>query len=86
MSDKDKGKAREEALAVLKRQISDQRARLDPAVLARAAAALGGGAPAQSEPYDRAAATKAIEIFIAAHKDKADFKARLFSFIQKQSH
>lgn len=84
MSDKEKPKSRDEALAELKRQISDQRARLDPAVLARAAAAFGGGST--SVPYDRVAATRAIELFIAAHKDKADFKARLFSFIQKQSH
>lgn len=80
--------SRQRALDELKRLMKDQRGRLDPAVLARAAAALSGGpAPAPATvPYDRAAATKAIEIFMATHKDKADFKARLFSFIQKQSH
>ncbi len=90
-NDNDKAARKQKALAELKRLVRDQRARLDPAVLEHVAQKLAPGiakpaaAPA-SEPYDRAAATRAIELFIAAHKDKADFKARLFSFIQKQSH
>ena len=91
-NDNDKAARRQKALAELKRLVDDQRARLDPAVLEQVAQKLAPAtktsAPAasQSEPYDRAAATRAIELFLAAHKDKADFKARLFSFIQKQSH
>ncbi len=83
---------RQKALEELQQQVRTQRARLDPAVLARVAKTLGeAAAPAagtapNSVPYDRAAATRAIELFIATHKDKADFKARLFTFIQKQSH
>lgn len=91
-NDNDKAARKQKALAELKRLVRDQRARLDPAVLAQVAQKLtpqpNTATPAAptSEPYDRAAATRAIELFLAAHKDKADFKARLFSFIQKQSH
>lgn len=90
-NDNDKAQRRQNALDELQRLVRDQRARLDPAVLAQVAQKLGtthsDPAPAtHSEPYDRVAATRAIELFIADHKDKADFKARLFSFIQKQSH
>ena len=91
-NDNDKAARKQKALAELKQLVRDQRARLDPAVLAQVAQKLApqSNAPAPatpaSEPYDRAAATRAIELFLAAHKDKADFKARLFSFIQKQSH
>lgn len=92
-NDNDKAARKQKALAELQQQVRDQRARLDPDVLAKVAQKLAPQAtntqtpkvPA-SEPYDRAAATRAIELFLAAHKDKADFKARLFSFIQKQSH
>lgn len=91
-NDNDKAARRQKALAELKRLVDDQRARLDPAVLEQVAQKLTPATKSstpttsQSEPYDRAAATRAIELFLAAHKDKADFKARLFSFIQKQSH
>jgi hypothetical protein len=91
-NDNDKAARKQKALAELKQLVRDQRARLDPTILqqvaqklAPQASAVTDAAPA-SEPYDRAAATRAIELFLAAHKDKADFKARLFSFIQKQSH
>lgn len=92
-NDNDKTARKQRALDELKQLVRDQRARLDPDILAQVAQKLGGGpsAPAkagskQSVPYDRATATRAIELFIASHKDKADFQARLFSFIQKQSH
>lgn len=90
-NDNDKAVRKQKALAELKQLVRDQRARLDPAILEQVAqklapAAAKDSAKPASEPYDRAAATRAIELFIAAHKDKADFKARLFTFIQKQSH
>lgn len=85
-NDNDKARRRQKALAELQQLVRDQRARLDPAVLADVARKLSGAPSAASEPYDRAAATRAIELFLSDHKDKADFKARLFSFIQKQSH
>lgn len=91
-NDNDKAARKQKALAELKRLVRDQRARLDPAILAQVAQKLAPQANSATptepatEPYDRAAATRAIELFLAAHKDKADFKARLFSFIQKQSH
>ncbi len=89
-NDNDKTARKQRALDELKQLVRDQRARLDPDILAQVAQKLGGGAqkanPKQSVPYDRATATRAIELFIASHKDKADFQARLFSFIQKQSH
>ncbi len=92
-NDNDKATRRQQAIAELQRLVRDQRARLDPEVLAHVAEKLspstGKKAPAPApatEPYDRIAAQRAIELFIAGHKDKADFKARLFSFIQKQSH
>lgn len=96
-NDNDKAARRQKALDELKQLVRDQRARLDPALLARIAekmAPTGAAAtpapakpaPANSVPYDRAAATRAIELFLATHKDKADFKARLVSFMQKQSH
>jgi hypothetical protein len=65
-------------------------------VLARAAQAVQGqpnpaapakpDQPAGSLPYDRDAATRAIELFIEGHKDQAAFRDRLLSFIKKQSH
>lgn len=87
----DNGGRRQQAIEELQRLVRDQRARLDPDVLARVAQALGGPAPAaakasSSVPYDRDAATRAIELFLAQHKDKADFRARLFAFIKQQSN
>lgn len=98
-NDNDKASRKQKAIAELQRLVRDQRARLDPDVLAEVARIMTGNKtaapapnkhatnkPATSEPYDRAAATRAIELFLAEHKDKAGFKARLFSLIQKQSH
>lgn len=86
----DNGGRRQQAIEELQRLVRDQRARLDPDVLARVAEALGGTQPAaqpsSSVPYDRDAATRAIELFLAQHKDKADFRARLFAFIKQQSN
>lgn len=93
-NDNDKASRKQKAIAELQRLVRDQRARLDPDVLAEVARIMTGNKtadpapkkPATSEPYDRAAATRAIELFLTEHKDKAGFKARLFSLIQKQSH
>lgn len=97
-NDNDKAARRQKAIDELMQLVRDQRARLDPALLARIAEKMAPAAgvpqgakpapaaPANSVPYDRAAATRAIELFLSAHKDKADFKARLVSFMQKQSH
>lgn len=87
-NDNDNDTRRQQALDELKKLVADQRARLDPAVLEQVAAAIASPENNRnaSEPYDRAAATKAVELFLSQHKDKADFRQRLFAFIRQQSH
>lgn len=69
---------REKALDVLKKQIRDQRERIDPVVLARAQEALAAKANASATvPYDRAAARSAVELFLKDHADAEGFSRKL---------
>ncbi|MEZ0261777.1 MAG: hypothetical protein ACAH80_12260 [Alphaproteobacteria bacterium] len=69
---------REKALDVLKKQIREQKKRIDPAVLARAQEALAAkGAAAASVPYDRETARAAVEIFLKDHADAEGFSRKL---------
>jgi len=73
---------REKALDVLKKQIRDQRERIDPAVLQRAQEALaakaaGVSAAPDSVPYDRETARAAVELFLKDHTDAEGFSLKL---------
>ena len=77
---------RESALAELKRQIVQTKSRLDPHLLEKMAALTRGGKPKDGPvPYDRAAAAKAVEIFLSTHGDEKGLRQRLLAFIQKKS-
>lgn len=78
------------AIEALKRQIAEQRARLDPDVLKRAARAaeLSQKPAAEREaglvPYDRDAAAEAVRLFLEAHPDSAGFKRALHAFLERK--
>ncbi len=77
---------RKKAIEELKRLMEEQKARLDPEVLAKAMAAAEGKKPAPSSvPYDKEAATKAVELFLKNHGDAGDFSKKLLKFMQKNS-
>lgn len=67
--------AREKAIAELKRQMAEQRARIDPEVLKKAqkAAAQSQKPPAQRKadmvPFDREAAARVVKKFLENHDD-----------------
>lgn len=81
---------RNAAIAALKKQIAEQRARLDPDVLKRAAQAaeLSQKTPEERAaglvPYDRAAAAEAIRLFLQNHPDAAHFEEELMSLLRQQ--
>lgn len=76
--------SREKALEELKRRIEEQKARVDPMLLKRAErAAMSGVKDGPTAPYDRAAAVRAIEIFLGEHRDRAGFERRLAELIFK---
>ena len=83
---------KDKALEELKRQIATQKSRLPPDVLEKAARALQGKqpspttTPAGSVPYDRAAAAKAIELFLSQHDDAKTFQKRLLERLKKETH
>lgn len=87
---------RDKAIENLKKLIAEQKARIDPAVLAKAAAAAKGNAATaagaksskkaeETVPYDREAAARAIELFMKNHGNAADFKEKLMRFLLKNS-
>ncbi len=77
---------RENALAELKRQIVQTKSRLDPSLLEKMAALAAASAKQGGKaPYDRAAAAKAVELFLSSHGDEKGLRQRLLSFIQKKS-
>jgi len=84
--------SRDAALRALKRQIEEQRARLDPRVLelaAQAAALSQKPSAAQQEglvPYDRAAAAEAVRLFLQSHPDAAAFEKELVALLKLKSH
>jgi hypothetical protein len=86
---------KKQKIAHLQHLIRAQRAQLDPEVLAAAQRtaekiqAGGKGFPpskAQSVPYNRTAATKAVETFLDNPPDQKSFRARLLAFLTKSSH
>ncbi len=91
MDDPTKDDRREKEIAEIKRMIREQRAKLDPKVLALAerAAKLSQNSPLNEDkniPYDRANATKAIEAFLKGHKDAKAFQTQLFALLKKGEH
>lgn len=84
--------SRDAALRALKRQIAEQRARLDPRVLklaAQAAALSQKPSAAEQEgmvPYDRATAAEAVRLFLQNHPDAAAFEKALLALLNPKSH
>ena len=79
---------RDKAIDVLKKLISEQKSRIDPKILARAADAAGKKPAAEksgSVPYDREAAGKAVELFLKNHGDAPGFKEKLLQLLKKNS-
>lgn len=88
MDDPTKDDRREKEIAEIKKMIREQRAKLNPEVLAIAerAAKLSQNIPLNEEknvPYDRANATKAIEAFLKGHSDPKAFQTKLFALLKK---
>lgn len=78
---------REKALAELKRQIKEQKARLDPRLLKMAEMAAGiTKTEKNTVPYDRESASKAVEMFLANHSDAKGFRQKLLELIRKSQH
>ncbi len=83
---------REKALEMLKKQIADQRARLDPKLLklaAQAASLSQKPASARNEglvPYDRSAAAETIRLFLKSHPDAKGFEKELMDLIRRGQH
>ena len=87
---------RRDALEILKKQIREQRARIDPKVLKAAEDAVKkrekamnnppGDPPADKDgkvPYDKQAAAKAVALFLRDHADGKGFEKRLMDMIRK---
>lgn len=78
---------REKALDTLKKQIREQKKRIDPAVLQRAQEAVAAKAGAATTvPYDRETARAAVEIFLKEHADAADFSRKLAKKLHQESN
>ena len=76
--------SREKALEELKRRIEEQKARVDPRLLRLAEkAARAGVQDGETRPYDRAAAVRAVEIFLEEHRDRKGFERKLAALIFK---
>jgi hypothetical protein len=80
--------SRDRAISELMRLMREQRARLDPRVLKEARDALHAraGISDDSVPYDRAAALKAVSLFLGAHEDRAAFEKRLAALLRQKRH
>ena len=84
---------REKAIRDMQEMIRRKRAEIDPAVLEKAQHAamekLKGRKekpPSGTVPYDKEAARRAVEMFIARHPEQKKFRSRLLDFLQKNSH
>lgn len=84
---------REKLLQNIRALIRARRSEIDPRVLEKAQEAAlrqmkgkAAALPADTVPYDKAAAHKAVELFIAAHPDQKDFRQKLLDHLQKSSH
>ncbi|MBI1214444.1 MAG: hypothetical protein GC185_01335 [Alphaproteobacteria bacterium] len=89
------GAAREKALEELKRQIREQKARIDPAVLkiAERAARIaqkqqeremreGKAGANEMVPYDREAAAEIVALFLQNRGDREDFERKLLLLLR----
>lgn len=80
---------RDDAIEILKKQIREQRARIDPEVLKKAAISLTRPPePKISEtvPYDRDAAHRAVELFLENDGERREaFCKKLLALSQKTS-
>lgn len=85
---------RDDAIEILKKQIREQRARIDPEVLKKAAASLNRPSPtkenkkasAETVPYDREAAHRAVELFLQNGGERREaFCKKLLALSQKTS-
>lgn len=78
---------KQKAVEELKRQMRARKAEIDPKVLAVAQRAVKAAAgDGKTVPYDRAAAAKAVELFITNHPEQERFRDALLDFIGKNSH
>lgn len=78
--------SREKAIEELKKQMAEQRQRLDPRLLeiAGKAAALKqeGRAKKNMVPYDRDRAAEAVSLFLQGHDDRHNFEQRLKALLK----
>jgi hypothetical protein len=79
---------KEKAIEELRKRIREQKARVDPDILAAAAKAAEKRRSDSARkkdflPYDRKAAAKAVEIFLKTHANAAEFRAKLLRFLKK---
>ena len=79
---------REKALEELRRHIEEQKARVDPELLKRAAEAAKEHMPRQEDrlAYDRKAAIKAVELFLRSHPDPKDIERLIAEIVAKTRH
>lgn len=79
--------SRQKAIDALKKQIREQRTRLDPKLLKLAEHAIAAAMKiGDTVPYDRKTAEAAIETFLKNHPDAKGFRARLLDMIRKTGH
>ena len=80
--------SRDKAIETLKKLIREQKSRIDPKVLesaAKAADRKSATVPPSTVPYDKAAAGKAVELFLKNHGDAQGFKEKLLQLLKKNS-
>ena len=73
--------SKNKAIAELKKMIRRQKARLSPEALKAAEKAV---AAKETVPYDKKAATKAIEFFLKNHTDAKTFSKKLLEEMNKK--
>lgn len=79
--------SREKALQELKKLIREQRDRIDPRLLEKAARAISGKTgDSKDVPFDRKSAAKAIDLFLKDHADSEGFARRLRDFMHTKEH
>ena len=75
---------RQKAIEEIKKKMQEQRARLNPDVLAYAQKAAARPQKQATVPYDKDAAQKAVELFLRDHKNAKGFTAKLSSFMKEE--
>lgn len=82
---------KEKAIEDLKKRLREQKARINPEILASAVAAaknkMEKPAPEEADtvPYDKEAAGKAVELFLRSHSNAAEFRKKLLLFLKKNA-